>query len=94
MFWRELYFYVLCKLLKIVSRQTMHSLVSHNKGAAYFSLSGGWVILCCINFFVSPLVEEEFFLDNDNTGIFHVFELRIGMNEFDHRSFLSLLKLR
>ena len=29
---------------------------------------------------------------NDNTGIFHLFELRIGMNEFDHRSFLSLLK--
>ena len=24
------------------------------------------------------------FLD-DNTGIFHVFEMRIGMNEFDHR---------
>ena len=45
-------------------------------------------------FFVSPLAEEEFFLDNDNAGIFHVFELRIGMNEFDHRRFLSLLKLR
>lgn len=44
--------------------------------------------------FVWPLAEEEFFLDNDNTGIFHVFELRIGKNEFDHRSFLSLLKLR
>ena len=23
-------------------------------------------------------------VDDDNTGIFHVFELRIGMNEFDH----------
>ena len=29
---------------------------------------------------------------DDNTGISHVFELRIGMTEFDHRSFLSLLK--
>ena len=28
-----------------------------------------------------------------NTGIFHVFELRIEMNEFDHRSFfISPLK--
>ena len=26
-------------------------------------------------------------VDDDNTGIFHVFELRIQMNEFDHRSF-------
>ena len=26
-------------------------------------------------------------IDDDNTGIFHVFELRRGMNEFDHRSF-------
>ena len=31
-------------------------------------------------------------IDDDNTGIFHVLELRIGMNEFNHRSFLSLLK--
>ena len=31
------------------------------------------------------LVDVE--VDDDNTGIFHVFELRIGMNEFDHRSF-------
>ena len=30
--------------------------------------------------------------DDDDKGIFHVFELRIRMNEFDHRSFLSLLK--
>lgn len=43
--------------------------------------------------FVSPLAEEEFFLDNDNTGIFHVFELRIGKNEFDHRSFYRCLSL-
>ena len=28
-------------------------------------------------------------IDDDNTGIFHAFELRIGMNEFDHRSLLS-----
>ena len=28
-------------------------------------------------------------IDNDNTGIFHAFELQIGMNEFDHCSFLS-----
>ena len=28
---------------------------------------------------------------NDNTGIFHLFELRIGMNEFDHRSFYRCL---
>ena len=26
--------------------------------------------------------------DNDNTGIFHVSELRVGMNEFDHSSFI------
>ena len=31
------------------------------------------------------LVDVE--VDDGNTGIFHVFELRIGMNEFDHRSF-------
>ena len=31
-------------------------------------------------------------IDDANTGIFHVFELRIAMNEFDHRSFLTLLK--
>ena len=29
-------------------------------------------------------------IDDDNTGIFHVFEMRIGMNEFDHR-ILALL---
>ena len=28
-------------------------------------------------------------IDDDNTGIFHAFELQMGMNEFDHRSFLS-----
>ena len=26
-------------------------------------------------------------IDDDNTGIFRVFEMRIGMNEFDHRIF-------
>ena len=26
-------------------------------------------------------------VDHDNTRIFHIFELRIGINEFDHRSF-------
>ena len=26
-------------------------------------------------------------IDDDNTGIFHVSELRTGMNKFDHRSF-------
>ena len=31
------------------------------------------------------------FDDDHNTEIFHVFEIRIGMNEFDHR-FLALLK--
>ena len=30
-------------------------------------------------------------IDDDNIGIFHVFEMRIGINEFDHR-ILSLLK--
>ena len=30
-------------------------------------------------------------IDNDNTGIFHIFELRIGMNDFDPGSLLSLL---
>ena len=30
-------------------------------------------------------------IDDDNTGIFHVFELWIGMNEFDHRSFCHCL---
>ena len=30
-------------------------------------------------------------LDDDNTGIFHVFEMRIGMYEFDHRV-LALLE--
>ena len=30
-------------------------------------------------------------LDDDNTGIFHVFEMQIGMNEFDHR-ILALLE--
>ena len=29
--------------------------------------------------------------DDDNTGIFHVFEMRIGMNEFDPR-ILALLE--
>ena len=29
--------------------------------------------------------------NNKNTGIFHVFEMWIGMNEFDRR-FLALLK--
>ena len=29
--------------------------------------------------------------DDYNTGIFHVFEMRIGMNEFDH-GILALLK--
>ena len=33
-----------------------------------------------------------YFFFDDNRGILHVFELRTGMNEFDHRSFLSLLK--
>ena len=28
---------------------------------------------------------------DDNTGIFHVFEMRLGINEFDHR-ILALLK--
>ena len=27
--------------------------------------------------------------DDDNSGIFHVFEMRIGMNDFDHRIFAS-----
>ena len=31
-------------------------------------------------------------IGDDNTGILHVFELQIGMNEFDHHSFLLLLK--
>ena len=31
-------------------------------------------------------------IDDDNTGVFHVLELRIGTNKFDHRSFLSLFK--
>ena len=31
-------------------------------------------------------------IDDDNTGTFLVFELRIGMNEFDHRS-LFFIKL-
>ena len=26
-------------------------------------------------------------IDDDNTRIFHVFEMRIGMNEFGHRIF-------
>ena len=30
-------------------------------------------------------------IDDDKTGIFHVFELRIGMNEFDHRNFYRCL---
>ena len=30
-------------------------------------------------------------IDDDNTGIFHVFGMRIGMNEFHHR-ILALLK--
>ena len=30
-------------------------------------------------------------LDDDITGIFHVFEMQIGMNEFDHR-ILALLE--
>ena len=29
-------------------------------------------------------------IDDDNTGIFHVFQLRIEMNESDHRSLLLL----
>ena len=31
-------------------------------------------------------VEVE--IDDDNTGIFHAIELQIGINEFDHCSFL------
>ena len=34
---------------------------------------------------------NSFVLDDDNTRISHVFEMRIGMNEFDHR-ILALLK--
>ena len=30
----------------------------------------------------------ELEIDDDNTGIFHAFELLIGMNEFDHCSSL------
>ena len=30
-------------------------------------------------------------IDDDNARIFHVFEIKIGMNEFDHR-ILALLK--
>ena len=33
-------------------------------------------------------------VDDKNTGIFHVFELRIGMNEFDHRSFFSIAAIK
>ena len=36
------------------------------------------------------LVDVE--IDDDNTGSFHVFELRIGMSEFYHRSFYRCLK--
>ena len=47
-----------------------------------------------MNFHKKTLRSDLFIInetDDDNTGIFHVFELQIGMNEFDHRSFLSLL---
>ena len=32
-------------------------------------------------------------IDDDNTGIFHIFEMQIGMNEFDY-PILALLKQR
>ena len=35
----------------------------------------------------SKLVDLE--IDDSNTAIHHVFEMRRGMNEFDHRSFFS-----
>ena len=31
-------------------------------------------------------------IDDGNTGIFHGFELRVGMNEFDHRRFSLLVQ--
>ena len=34
------------------------------------------------------IITVEMMID-DNTGTFHVFELRIGMNEFDYRSLSS-----
>jgi len=34
------------------------------------------------------------FDDDHNTEIFHVFEIRIGMNEFDHRILALLKQLR
>ena len=37
----------------------------------------------------SKLVDVE--IDDNNTGIHHVFEMRRGMNEFDHRSFFSFI---
>ena len=32
-------------------------------------------------------------IDDDNTGNFHVFEMRIGMHEFDHRIFYHCLSI-
>lgn len=37
----------------------------------------------------SKLVDVE--IDDNNTGIYHVFEMQRGMNEFDHRIFFLLL---
>ena len=33
-------------------------------------------------------------IDDDNTGIFHVFDMRNGMNEFDHCTFALLKQLQ
>ena len=38
----------------------------------------------------TPINVSNNMTDNDNTGIFHVFEMRFGMDEFDHR-ILALL---
>ena len=37
---------------------------------------------------------EDVEIDGDNTGISHVFEVRIGMNEFDHRICIALHRHR
>ena len=44
------------------------------------------------NIFCHSTVWKVTVIINHYTGIFHVFELQIGMNEFDHWGFLLLLK--
>ena len=42
------------------------------------------ITLLTFSFFLSKVLPTNGFLDDDNTRMFHVFEMRIGINEFNH----------